>query len=342
MPELSGLNHSFLYVWIKDKVGNVSTAYPYSSGGENAPWVNCYKTPENVVVEFARTNSERKITIKGLTAAFGIKEIIFTGTGIESNGGSYTLEFTGDLSSGNSSAKSKFTVADVADEDAATDSVKLNLFSKKNKAVTCNGDVVITYYGNDAEATLSSMSFVDHQGNSHDVTISTPITRSLKLLQDRAIAVVDKVTGIFGRIAGDKETRALKAAERADKKAARQAEIAAAREAKKMAKLLVKQQKEEARKLKESLAVQSADIGALESKSVSAGTETAALADQDVEFEARSSGIDQWNKSAVAAIKRGNSGKKNGSFPVVPLAAGAVVLCACGAGVFIYRKKKSL
>lgn len=340
MPELSGLNHSFLYVWIKDKVGNVSTAYPYSSGGENAPWVNCYKTPENVEVEFARTNSERKITIKGLTAAFGIKEIIFTGTGIESNGGSYTLEFTGDLSSGISSAKSKFTVADVADEDAATDSVKLNLFSKKSKAVTCNGDVVITYYGNDAEATLSSMSFVDHQGNSHDVTISTPITRSLKLLQDRAIAVVDKVTGIFGRIAGDKETRALKAAERADKKAARQAEIAAAKEAKKMAKLLVKQQKEEARKLKESLAVQNADIGALESKSVSAGTETAALADQDVEFEARSSGIDQWNKSAVAAIKRGKSGKKNGSFPVVPFAAGAMVLCACGAGVFIYRKKK--
>lgn len=342
MPELSGLNHSFLYVWIKDKVGNVSTAYPYSSGGENAPWVNCYKTPENVEIEFARTNSERKITIKGLTAAFGIKEIIFAGTGIESNGGSYTLEFTGDLSSGNSSAKSKFTVSDVADEDAATDSVKLNLFSKKSKAVTCNGDVVITYYGNDAEATLSSMSFVDHQGNSHDVTISTPITRSLKLLQDRAIAVVDKVTGIFGRIAGDKETRALKAAERADKKAARQAEIAAAREAKKMAKLLVKQQKEEARRLKESLAVQNADIGALESKSVSAGTETAALDDQDVEFEARSSGIDQWNKSAVAAIKRENSGKKNGSFPVIPLAAGAVVLCACGAGVFIYRKKKSL
>ena len=342
MPELSGLNHSFLYVWIKDKVGNVSTAYPYSSGGENAPWVNCYKTPENVEVEFARTNSERKITIKGLTAAFGIKEIIFEGTEIESNGGSYTLEFTGDLSSGNSSAKSKFTVADVADEDAATDSVKLNLFSKKSKAVTCNGDVVITYYGNDAEATLSLMSFVDHQGNSHDVTISTPITRSLKLLQDKAIAVVDKVTGIFGRIAGDKETRALKAAERADKKAARQAEIAAAREAKKMAKLLVKQQKEEARKLKESLAVQSADIGALESKSVSAGTETAALDDQDVEFEARSSGIDQWNKSAVAAIKRGNSGKKNVSFPVIPLAVGAVVLCACGAGVFIYRKKKSL
>lgn len=342
MPELSGPNHSFLYVWIKDKVGNVSTAYPYSSGGENAPWVNCYKTPENVEVEFARTNSERKITIKGLTAAFGIKEIIFAGTGIESNGGSYTLEFTGDLSSGNSSAKSKFTVSNVADEDVATDSVKLNLFSKKSKAVTCNGDVVITYYGNDAEATLSSMSFVDHQGNSHDVTISTPITRSLKLLQDKAIAVVDKVTGIFGRIAGDKETRALKAAERADKKAARQAEIAAAREAKKMAKLLVKQQKEEARRLKESLAVQNADIGALESKSVSAGTETAALADQDVEFEARSSGIDQWNKSAVAAIKRGKSGKKNGSFPVVPFAAGAVVLCACGAGVFIYRKKKSL
>ena len=186
------------------------------------------------------------------------------------------------------------------------------------------------------------MSFVDHQGNPHGVTISTPITRSLKLLQDRAIAVVDKVTGIFGRIAGDKETRALKAAERADKKAARQADIAAAREAKKMAKLLVKQQKEEARRLKESLAVQNADIGALESKSVSAGTETAALADQDVEFEARSSGIDQWNKSAVAAIKRENSGKKNGSFPVIPLAAGAVVLCACGAGVFIYRKKKSL
>ena len=289
-------------------------------------------------VEFARTNSERKITIKGLTAAFGIKEIIFAGT----NGGSYTLEFTGDLSSGNSSAKSKFTVADVADEDAATDSVKLNLFSKKSKAVTCNGDVVITYSGNDAEATLSSMSFVDHQGNSHGVTISTPITRSLKLLQDKAIAVVDKVTGIFGRIAGDKETRALKAAERADKKTARQAEIAAAKEAKKMAKLLVKQQKEEARRLKESLAVQNADIGALESKSVSAGTETAALADQDVEFEARSSGIDQWNKSAVAAIKRGNSGKKNDSFPVVPFAAGAVVLCACGAGVFIYRKKKSL
>lgn len=342
MPELSGLNHSFLYVWIKDKVGNVSTAYPYSSGGENAPWVNCYKTPENVEVEFARTNSERKITIKGLTAAFGIKEIIFAGTGIESNGGSYTLEFTGDLSSGNSPAKSKFTVSNVADADGTPDSVKLDLYSKKNKAVTCNGDVVITYYGNDAEATLSSMSFVDHQGNSHDVTISTPITRSLKLLQDRAIAVVDKVTGIFGRIAGDKETRALKAAERADKKAARQAEIAAAREAKKMAKLLVKQQKEEARRLKESLAVQNADIGALESKSVSAGTETAALDDQNVEFEARSSGIDQWNKSAVAAIKRGKSGKKNGSFPVVPFAAGAVVLCACGAGVFIYRKKKSL
>lgn len=342
MPELSGPNHSFLYVWIKDKVGNVSKAYPYSSGGENAPWVNCYKTPENVEVEFARTNSERKITIKGLTAAFGIKEIIFAGTGIESNDGSYTLEFTGDLSSGNSSAKSKFTVSNVADEDAATDSVKLNLFSKKIKAVTCNGDVVITYNGNDAEATLSSMSFVDHQGNSHYVTISTPSTRSLKLLQDKAIAVVDKVTGIFGRIAGDNETRALKAAERADKKAARQAEIAAAREAKKMAKLLVKQQKEEARRLKESLAVQNADIGALESKSVSAGTETAALDDQDVEFEARSSGIDQWNKSAVAAIKRGNSGKKNGSFPVVPFAAGAVVLCACGAGVFIYRKKKSL
>ena len=342
MPELSGPNHSFLYVWIKDKVGNVSTAYPYSSGGANAPWVNCYKTPENVKVEFARTNSERTITIKGLTAAFGIKEITFAGTGIESNGGSYTLKFIGDISSGISSTSSEFTVSNVADDDAATDSVKLNLFSKKSKAVTCNGDVVITYSGNDAEATLSSMSFVDHQGNSHDVTISTPITRSLKLLQDKAIAVVDKVTGIFGRIAGDKETRALKAAERADKKAARQAEIAAAREAKKMAKLLVKQQKEEARKLKESLAVQSADIGALESKSVSAGTETAALADQDVEFEARSSGIDQWNKSAVAAIKRGNSGKKNGSFPVVPFAAGAVVLCACGAGVFIYRKKKSL
>ncbi len=340
MPELTGPNHSFLYVWIKDKVGNVSTAYPYSSGGTNAPWVNCYKTPENVEVEFARTYSERRITIKGLTAAFGIKEITFAGTGIESNGGSYTLKFTGDISSGSSSTSSEFTVSNVADADVTTDSVKLDLFSRKNSAVTCNGDVVITYYGDDAEATLSSMSFVDHQGNSHDVTISTPITRSLKLLQDKALAVVDKVTGIFGRIAGDKETRALKAAERADKKAARQAEIAAAKEAKKQAKLLAKQQKEEAKKLKESLAVQDADIGALESKSVSAGTETAALDDQDVEFEALSTGINQWNK-ASASVERGKSGKNSGSFPVIPFAAGAVVLCACGAGVYMYRRKKS-
>ncbi len=341
MPELSGPNHSFLYVWIKDKVGNVSTAYPYSSGGANAPWVNCYKTPENVEVEFARTNSERKITIKGLTAAFGIKEIIFAGTGIESNGGSYTLKFTGDISSGSSSTSSEFTVSNVADADVTTDSVKLDLYSKKNSAVTCNGDVVITYYGNDAEATLSSMSFVDHEGNSHDVTISTPITRSLKLLQDKALAVVDKVTGIFGRIAGDKETRALKAAEKADRKAQRLADIRAAKEAKRLAKLQAKQLKEDARKLRESLAVQDADVAGLESNGVSAGTPDAALDDQGVEFEARSNGIDQWNKASSAALKREDSGKKHGSFPVVPFAAGAI-LAACGAGIYIYRRKKSI
>ncbi len=341
MPELTGPNHSFLYVWIKDKVGNVSTAYPYSSGGANAPWVNCYKTPENVEVEFARTYSERRITIKGLTAAFGIKEITFAGTGIESNGGSYTLKFTGDISSGSSSTSSEFTVSNVADADVTTDSVKLDLFSKKNSAVTCNGDVVITYYGDDAEATLSSMSFVDHEGISHDVTISTPITRSLKLLQDKALAVVDKVTGIFGRIAGDKETRALKAAEKADRKARRLADIRAAKEAKRLAKLQAKQLKEDARKLRESLAVQDADVAGLESKSVSAGTKTAALADQDVEFEARSNGIDQWNKASSAALKREDSGKKHGSFPVVPFAAGAI-LAACGAGIYIYRRKKSI
>ena len=282
-------------------------------------WLGQYKAATGAGYKY----ENNKLTIYDYPASAGVKKITLACDVVHS----------ANLSS-LPAANSKFASYDITPTVTKNEDNTIVTLTFTDAMMT-TGDIVIELYS--PTSAVTGVTITDVADNNY-----VPTTRSISFLGKMSETVSSAFGNIFGRIAGDKETRALKAAERADKKAARQAEIAAAREAKKMAKLLVKQQKEEARRLKESLAVQNADIGALESKSVSAGTETAALADQDVEFEARSSGIDQWNKSAVAAIKRGKSGKKNGSFPVVPFAAGAMVLCACGAGVFIYRKKKLL
>ena len=289
----------------------------------------CQKSISENNISAAYGNSDNTLVISGIGAGSSVKSISITFNADASVNEGYvgSVEFKG---LGKDGVENNYTPSNTK---SVNDKTIILDFSDKPRLA--NGSISIKFNN---LVDIASVLLKDKNDNSKE--INSIGTRSL--ISRMTSSVSGMFSSIFGRIAGDKETRALKAAERADKKAARQADIAAAKEAKKMAKLLVKQQKEEARRLKESLAVQNADIGALESKSVSAGTETAALADQDVEFEARSSGIDQWNKSAVAAIKRENSGKKNGSFPVIPLAAGAVVLCACGAGVFIYRKKKSL
>ena len=320
LPDVETKMHGYLMVWLKDRVANVS--YPYNvvyPGSNNMNWLGQYKAATGAGYKY----ENNKLTIYDYPASAGVKKITLACDVVDS----------ANLSS-LPAANSKFASYDITPTVTKNEDNTIVTLTFTDAMMT-TGDIVIEL--NSSTSAVTGVTITDVADNNY-----VPTTRSISFLGKMSETVSSAFGNIFGRIAGDKETRALKAAERADKKAARQADIAAAREAKKMAKLLVKQQKEEARKLKESLAVQSADIGALESKSVSAGTETAALADQDVEFEARSSGIDQWNKSAVAAIKRGNSGKKNGSFPVIPLAAGAVVLCACGAGVFIYRKKKSL
>ena len=325
--------HGYLFIWFKDGVGNTSAFQMGNPDTENIPqksgynWMACQKSISENNISAAYGNSDNTLVISGIGAGSSVKSISITLNADASVNEGYvgSVEFKG---LGKDGVENNYTSSNTK---SVNDKTIILDFSDKPRLA--NGSISIKF-NNPVE--IASVLLKDKNDNSKE--INSIGTRSL--ISRMTSSVSGMFSSIFGRIAGDKETRALKAAERADKKAARQAEIAAAREAKKMAKLLVKQQKEEARKLKESLAVQNADIGALESKSVSAGTETAALADQDVEFEARSSGIDQWNKSAVAAIKRGNSGKKNGSFPVIPLAAGAVVLCACGAGVFIYRKKE--
>lgn len=320
LPDVETKMHGYLMVWLKDRVANVS--YPYNvvyPGSNNMNWLGQYKAATGAGYKY----ENNKLTIYDYPASAGVKKITLACDVVHS----------ANLSS-LPAANSKFASYDITPTVTKNEDNTIVTLTFTDAMMT-TGDIVIELYS--PTSAVTGVTITDVADNNY-----VPTTRSISFLGKMSGTVSSAFGNIFGRIAGDKETRALKAAERADKKAARQADIAAAREAKKMAKLLVKQQKEEARRLKESLAVQNADIGALESKSVSAGTETAALADQDVEFEARSSGIDQWNKSAVAAIKRGNSGKKNGSFPVVPFAAGAVVLCACGAGVFIYRKKKSL
>lgn len=327
--------HGYLFIWFKDGVGNTSAFQMGNPDTKNIQeksgynWMACQKSISENNISAAYGNSDNTLVISGIGAGSSVKSISITLNADASVNEDYvgSVEFKGLGKDGVENNYTPSTTKSVIDKTIILD------FSDKPRLA--NGSISIKFK-NPVE--IASVLLKDKNDNSKE--INSIGTRSL--ISRMTSSVSGMFSSIFGRIAGDKETRALKAAERADKKAARQAEIAAAKEAKKMAKLLVKQQKEEARKLKESLAVQNADIGALESKSVSAGTETAALADQDVEFEARSSGIDQWNKSAVAAIKRENSGKKNGSFPVIPLAAGAVVLCACGAGVFIYRKKKSL
>lgn len=320
LPDVETKMHGYLMVWLKDRVANVS--YPYNvvyPGSNNMNWLGQYKAATGAGYKY----ENNKLTIYDYPASAGVKKITLACDVVHS----------ANLSS-LPAANSKFASYDITPTVTKNEDNTIVTLTFTDAMMT-TGDIVIELYS--PTSAVTGVTITDVADNNY-----VPTTRSISFLGKMSETVSSAFGNIFGRIAGDKETRALKAAERADKKAARQAEIAAAREAKKMAKLLVKQQKEEARRLKESLAVQNADIGALESKSVSAGTETAALADQDVEFEARSSGIDQWNKSAVAAIKRGKSGKKNGSFPVVPFAAGAMVLCACGAGVFIYRKKKLL
>lgn len=327
--------HGYLFIWFKDGVGNTSAFQMGNPDTINIPqksgynWMACQKSISENNISAAYGNSDNTLVISGIGAGSSVKSISITLNADASVNEGYvgSVEFKGLGKDGVENNYTPLNTKSVNDKTIILD------FSDKPRLA--NGSISIKF-NNPVE--IASVLLKDKNDNSKE--INSIGTRSL--ISRMTSSVSGMFSSIFGRIAGDKETRALKAAERADKKAARQAEIAAAKEAKKMAKLLVKQQKEEARRLKESLAVQNADIGALESKSVSAGTETAALADQDVEFEARSSGIDQWNKSAVAAIKRGKSGKKNGSFPVVPFAAGAMVLCACGAGVFIYRKKKSL
>ena len=327
--------HGYLFIWFKDGVGNTSAFQMGNPDTENIPqksgynWMACQKSISENNISAAYGNSDNTLVISGIGAGSSVKSISITLNADASVNEGYvgSVEFKG---LGKDGVENNYTSSNTK---SVNDKTIILDFSDKPRLA--NGSISIKF-NNPVE--IASVLLKDKNDNSKE--INSIGTRSL--ISRMTSSVSGMFSSIFGRIAGDKETRALKAAERADKKAARQAEIAAAREAKKMAKLLVKQQKEEARRLKESLAVQNADIGALESKSVSAGTETAALDDQDVEFEARSSGIDQWNKSAVAAIKRGKSGKKNGSFPVVPFAAGAMVLCACGAGVFIYRKKKSL
>lgn len=327
--------HGYLFIWFKDGVGNTSAFQMGNPDTINIPkesgynWMACQKSISENDISAAYGNSDNTLVISGIGAGSSVKSISITLNADASVNEGYvgSVEFKGLGKDGEEKNYTPLNTKSVNDKTIILD------FSDKPRLA--NGSISIKF-NNPVE--IASVLLKDKNDNSKE--INSIGTRSL--ISRMTSSVSGMFSSIFGRIAGDKETRALKAAERADKKAARQAEIAAAKEAKKMAKLLVKQQKEEARRLKESLAVQNADIGALESKSVSAGTETAALDDQDVEFEARSSGIDQWNKSAVAAIKRENSGKKNGSFPVIPLAAGAVVLCACGAGVFIYRKKKSL
>lgn len=327
--------HGYLFIWFKDGVGNTSAFQMGNPDTINIPkesgynWMACQKSISENDISAAYGNSDNTLVISGIGAGSSVKSISITFNADASVNEGYvgSVEFKG---LGKDGVEKNYTPSNTK---SVNDKTIILDFSDKPRLA--NGSISIKF-NNPVE--IASVLLKDKNDNSKE--INSIGTRSL--ISRMTSSVSGMFSSIFGRIAGDKETRALKAAERADKKAARQAEIAAAKEAKKMAKLLVKQQKEEARRLKESLAVQNADIGALESKSVSAGTETAALADQDVEFEARSSGIDQWNKSAVAAIKRGNSGKKNGSFPVVPFAAGAMVLCACGAGVFIYRKKKSL
>ena len=327
--------HGYLFIWFKDGVGNTSAFQMGNPDTINIPkesgynWMACQKSISENDISAAYGNSDNTLVISGIGAGSSVKSISITFNADASVNEGYvgSVEFKGLGKDGVENNYTPLNTKSVNDKTIILD------FSDKPRLA--NGSISIKF-NNPVE--IASVLLKDKNDNSKE--INSIGTRSL--ISRMTSSVSGMFSSIFGRIAGDKETRALKAAERADKKAARQAEIAAAREAKKMAKLLVKQQKEEARRLKESLAVQNADIGALESKSVSAGTETAALDDQDVEFEARSSGIDQWNKSAVAAIKRGKSGKKNDSFPVIPLAAGAVVLCACGAGVFIYRKKKSL
>ncbi|MCI7397014.1 MAG: Ig-like domain-containing protein [Spirochaetia bacterium] len=320
LPDVETKMHGYLMVWLKDRVANVS--YPYNvvyPESNNMNWLGQYKAATGAGYKY----ENNKLTIYDYPASAGVKKITLACDVVDS----------ANLSS-LPAANSKFASYDITPTVTKNEDNTIVTLTFTDAMMT-TGDIVIEL--NSSTSAVTSVTITDVADNNY-----VPTTRSISFLGKMSETVSSAFGNIFGRIAGDKETRALKAAERADKKAARQAEIAAAKEAKKMAKLLVKQQKEEARRLKESLAVQNADIGVLESKSVSAGTETAALADQDVEFEARSSGIDQWNKSAVAAIKRGKSGKKNGSFPVVPFAAGAMVLCACGAGVFIYRKKKSL
>ena len=320
LPDVETKMHGYLMVWLKDRVANVS--YPYNvvyPGSNNMNWLGQYKAATGAGYKY----ENNKLTIYDYPASAGVKKITLACDVVDS----------ANLSS-LPAANSKFASYDITPTVTKNEDNTIVTLTFTDAMMT-TGDIVIELYS--PTSAVTGVTITDVADNDY-----VPTTRSISFLGKMSETVSSAFGNIFGRIAGDKETRALKAAERADKKAARQAEIAAAKEAKKMAKLLAKQQKEEARKLKESLAVQNADIGALESKSVSAGTETAALADQDVEFEARSSGIDQWNKSAVAAIKRENSGKKNGSFPVVPFAAGAMVLCACGAGVFIYRKKKLL
>lgn len=327
--------HGYLFIWFKDGVGNTSAFQMGNPDTINIPqksgynWMACQKSISESNISAAYGNSDNTLVISGIGAGSSVKSISITFNADASVNEGYvgSVEFKG---LGKDGVENNYTPSNTK---SVNDKTIILDFSDKPRLA--NGSILIKF-NNPVE--IASVLLKDKNDNSKE--INSIGTRSL--ISRMTSSVSGMFSSIFGRIAGDKETRALKAAERADKKAARQAEIAAAKEAKKMAKLLVKQQKEEARRLKESLAVQNADIGALESKSVSAGTETAALDDQDVEFEARSSGIDQWNKSAVAAIKRGKSGKKNGSFPVIPLAAGAVVLCACGAGVFIYRKKKSL
>lgn len=327
--------HGYLFIWFKDGVGNTSAFQMGNPDTINIPqksgynWMACQKSISENNISAAYGNSDNTLVISEIGAGSSVKSISITLNADASVNEGYvgSVEFKG---LGKDGVEKNYTPSNTK---SVNDKTIILDFSDKPRLA--NGSISIKF-NNPVE--IASVLLKDKNDNSKE--INSIGTRSL--ISRMTSSVSGMFSSIFGRIAGDKETRALKAAERADKKAARQAEIAAAREAKKMAKLLAKQQKEEARRLKESLAVQNADIGALESKSVSAGTETAALDDQDVEFEARSSGIDQWNKSAVAAIKRGNSGKKKGSFPVIPFAAGAMVLCACGAGVFIYRKKKSL
>lgn len=352
LPELEGPNHSFLYVWIKDKVGNVSSAYPLTTGGDSAPWVNCYKKPLdengkcNVSVLFQRSSNERTITLSGIKPGFGIKEISFSGSNIESSG-IYSATIEGDLSSGSSSATANYVLNSLEDSDGSSDSVVLSLAG--GLAVTGNGNLTIKYYGDGNESTLSVLKFKDNEGNEYTAEIPTGITRSIRILKKTVASVSAKVTSavasrvatvnsVFGSAYSGSSNNAVEsfASSRNERKTLRAAEISAAKEARKRAKQELGAGRNAAERIRKELesSVEIPDAAEVSRKSVtSVPAVRSIIAEPDV--ESGDAVMDQWEsaKNSQAAIDENRSHDR-------AVIAVVLILAMCGTGSFIFLRKK--